>query len=92
MAWRRSGAGILLIGPFGTNFSEIFIQENESESVVCEMAAVLSRPQCVKRPLDDLSVITVSWKARQIHLRKSAFYDYAEYENASHVKRKYSRC
>ena len=29
--------------------SNIFIQENAFESVVCEMAAILSRPQCVKR-------------------------------------------
>ena len=28
--------------------SNIFIQENEFESVVFEMAAILSRPQCVK--------------------------------------------
>ena len=28
--------------------SNIFIQENAFESVVCEMAAILSRPQCVK--------------------------------------------
>ena len=53
-----TNAGILLIGPLGTNFSEIlakimtfsfniFIQENVFESVVCEMAAILSRPQCV---------------------------------------------
>ena len=46
-------AGILLIKPLGTNFNEIligniFIQENVFESVVCEMAAILSRPQCVK--------------------------------------------
>ena len=48
-------AGMLLIGPLGTNvseilgaFSNIFIQENEFESVVCEIAAILSRPQCVK--------------------------------------------
>ena len=27
--------------------SNIFIQENAFESVVCEMAAILSRPQCV---------------------------------------------
>ena len=31
---------------FSLNFN-IFIQENESESVVCEMAAILSQPQCV---------------------------------------------
>ena len=46
-----TNAGILLIGPLGTNFSEIlieiFIQENVFESVVCESAAILSRPQCV---------------------------------------------
>ena len=28
--------------------SNTFIQENALESVVCEMAAILSRPQCVK--------------------------------------------
>ena len=46
--------GMLLIGPLGTNFSEIsieysniFIQDNAFESVVCETAAILSRPQCV---------------------------------------------
>ena len=49
-----TNAGILLIGPLGTNFSEIFnwnsdifFQENALESVVCEMAAILSQPQCV---------------------------------------------
>ena len=48
-----TNAGILFIGPKGTNFSKIliailtFIQENAFESVVCEKAAILSRPQCV---------------------------------------------
>ena len=49
-----TNAGILLIGPLGTNFSEIlnrnsniFIQENAFENVVCETAAILSWPQCV---------------------------------------------
>ena len=48
-------AGILLIGPLGTNFSEILIEiltfsfvKTASESVVCETMAILSRPQCVK--------------------------------------------
>ena len=43
----RTNAGILLIRPLGTNFSEfsveilnIFIQENAFESVVCEKAAI----------------------------------------------------
>ena len=48
--------GMLLIGPLETNFSEIlikslyvFIQENALENVVWKMAAILSRPQCVKQ-------------------------------------------
>ena len=49
-----TNAGLLLIGPLGTNFSEIsikiltsFLQENAFESVVFETAAILSQPQCV---------------------------------------------
>ena len=48
-----TNAGILLIKPLETNISElnrhsyIFIPENAFESAVCEMSAVLSRPQCV---------------------------------------------
>ena len=42
------------MGPLGINFNEIliksihFIQENTFENVVCEMASISSRPQCVK--------------------------------------------
>ena len=47
-----TNAGILLIWPLG-NFGEIrnsyiFIQENAIEDVVWKMAAILSRPRCVK--------------------------------------------
>ena len=48
-----TNAGILLIGPLGTNFSEILIEihkfpfKDAFENIVCEMAAILSRPQCV---------------------------------------------
>ena len=47
-------AGILLIEHLRTNFSEIsniFIQENAFQSVVCEMAAILSQ----------LNVLTFWW-------------------------------
>ena len=51
-----TNAGILLIGPLGTNFSEnrnrnlyIFIQENAFENVVWKMASILFRPLWVKR-------------------------------------------
>ena len=43
----------LSIGSLGKNFNEIltkiqnFIHENASENIVCERAAILSRPQCV---------------------------------------------
>ena len=50
-----TNAEILLIGPLGTNFSEIFnrnsnifIEENEFQNIVCEMLSISSRPQCVK--------------------------------------------
>ena len=49
-----NNAGILLIEPLGTNFSEILIeiytfsiQENAFENVVWKLAAILSRLQCV---------------------------------------------
>ena len=47
-----TNAGILLIEPLGTNLRNfnrnwnIFIQENAFENIVCEMASILSRPQC----------------------------------------------
>ena len=49
-----SNAGILLIGPLGTNFSEIWFEihtfslKNAFESVVWKIAAILSWPQRVK--------------------------------------------
>ena len=44
-----ANAGIMLIQSIGTNFNEIFIQENAFENIVCKMAAILSRPQYVNR-------------------------------------------
>ena len=44
-----TNAGILSIGPLGTNFSEIFIiQGNAFENVTRKLAAILSQPQKVK--------------------------------------------
>ena len=50
-----SNGGIIFIRTLGTNFSEmlskksyIVIHENSFQNVVCEMAAILSRSQCVK--------------------------------------------
>ena len=49
-----TNAGILFIGPWGTNFSDILIgihtfsfKKNAFENVVWKMAAILSQPQCV---------------------------------------------
>ena len=59
-----TNAGILLINWTLRNklrwnfnrYANIFIQENVFESVVCEMATILSRPQCVKdwTPIDSI--------------------------------------
>ena len=42
-----TNAEISLIGTFGTKFNVILIQENAFEKIVCKMAAILSRSQCV---------------------------------------------
>ena len=41
-----TNARVLPIWPLGKN-TAIFIDENARETVVCEMASILSRPQCV---------------------------------------------
>ena len=52
-----TNAEILLIRPLVTNFSEIIIgiqtfsfKKMHFEEVVCEMASILSRPQCFNAP------------------------------------------
>ena len=51
IVWNNDG--ILLTGPLGTDLlncdrnSSIFIYKNAFQSIVCEMVAILSRPQCV---------------------------------------------
>ena len=46
-----TSAGMLLIGPLRAlnQSSNIFNHENALENVVCQMASILSRPQCVKK-------------------------------------------
>ena len=50
-----TNAGILLI--LKRN-SGIFIQDNAFENVVCEIASILSRPQCVKTSHD---IVSCTW-------------------------------
>ena len=53
-----TNAGMLLIRIFRTNFSEIFkenfFKENPMENFLWKMAAILSRPQCVKAMLEQV--------------------------------------
>ena len=63
-------AGILLIGNLGINFTEILIEiltfsfkKNALENVFCEMASILSGPQCVKP-----SAATLMINARLIYI------------------------
>ena len=50
----RTNDGMLLFGPLRTNFSKIlskihiFSLKNAFENIVCEMASIFTRPQCVK--------------------------------------------
>ena len=64
--------------------SNIFIQENALENVVCEMASILSRPQCVKDNVYvtwylrcEVAVITI-WYYWVLRLR----YRHAHYNDA----------
>ena len=68
--WRQviiwTNTGILLIGPLRTNFSENLIEiltfwftKMRLKSVVCEMTAILSRPQCVKLSLSGHNLKTM---------------------------------
>ena len=57
-----TSAGILLIAPLIRN-SHIFIQENALKNAVCEMAAILFRPQCV-------NILSNSEGYRSKHLRE----------------------
>ena len=61
---------ILLIRIFRTQFSEIltnqwnshiFIQENAFENVACEMASILSQPQCIKS--ESSYNFNIAWKS-----------------------------
>ena len=57
--------GILFIGPLGTSIwskFKIILHENALENVVCEMASILSRPQCVNA---DCGEKCSSWQCLQ---------------------------
>ena len=62
MAWRRPGFIVnwTLRNKLLWNlnrYSNIFIQENAFESVVCETAAILSRPQCVNKMIWKVNIL-----------------------------------
>ena len=68
-------AGILLIWPLGTKFSNITIetyiysvQENAFENVVCKMAVISSQPQCVNES-------TIFWKDADMDVHLTAVTD-----------------
>ena len=68
-----TNAGILLIGPVGTNFSEILItvcifllKKNAFENVIWKMAAILSQPQCVN-PLNAVFVMSPKFTLKKYH-------------------------
>ena len=48
-----TNAGMLLIGPLGTNFSDILIKIYTFSFKRMHLAAISSRPQCVKDAVTD---------------------------------------
>ena len=82
--------GILLIRTLGTNSSEILseihafsFQENASENVVCEMASILSRPQCVKVP--DSHVRNALLSQMHVCFRLWTHLAYLHFDSIQHV-------
>ena len=82
-------AGKLIIDPLGNKFNEILIksihfhfQENEFENVVWKMAAILSRPECVSKPVIQLqlnnmicsSVVVIPWTCVTLSASCNSFY------------------
>ena len=71
----RTNAGILLFEHLRTKFSEIlieiqtfsFIQGNAFGNVVCEMASIVSRPQCVKQSTNIVFIFIFSVKYNGRH-------------------------
>ena len=55
--------------------SNIFIEENTFQNVVCEMSAILPRPQCVQHAvvhhLASMSYSTASWKCDALLMQSS---------------------
>ena len=75
-----TNAGILLIGPTGNKlrwnfnriYSNIFIEEDTFENVVCEMLFILSRPQCVN--LISAGKIVTQTRAGKIIYKKCEYH------------------
>ena len=72
-----TNAGILLTGPLGTNFNEILIEiqifsfkKMHLKNIVCETAAILSRPQCVNVFAEYQSVKKTARKS--LHLQRTS--------------------
>ena len=47
--------------------SNIFIQGNAFENVVCEMAVILYRPQCVKKHINEFRTTSCGWFPRKMY-------------------------
>ena len=85
-----TNAGILLIWPLGTNCSEIFIghsniliQENAFENVVCKMLAIWPQPQCVKWSHSPVTILFHTTSTRS--LSYSSWYNNFDWIRILHV-------
>ena len=82
-------------GPISLNFnriSNIFIQENAFESVVCKKVAILSRPQCVKWQDVLLQDLVKSWSCYIRYSHCIVTKGIAEEQNSMKFPSKYNQC
>ena len=88
---------LLLIGPLWTNFSEIFnetikifIHENASENIVCEMSAILSWGRWVKQPwwISVNSVSTKHNEAHRVYIILGMYWKESQQDQATNITQK----
>ena len=65
-------------------YSYIFIQENSFENVVCEISAILSRPQCVQyddHGMEMLYTLVAIYEGIKVKYRKFSNIRRTKYQN-----------
>ena len=95
-----TNAGMLSIGPLGTNFSDILLEiltflfrkmRLKASSQVCEMAAIFSRPQCVNTWWISPMINICSIRSHYVKETKSTLIHVKIYIHLSRCLKKYPK-